>query len=147
VSVQGYAIGVWDTRYQTLVALDVELLRIAVLGAKALRVIDATIRIPANTNTGEATVYQGDTQLVVKKMEFTVPSGVTIASITLDIDGNVATIPFVNPLDFEAVFGAKVYGTVIRVRLEATANVTADTDIAVKIYGFDAGKTQIPSVV
>jgi hypothetical protein len=135
------------TRYQTLVALDVELLRIAVLGAKALRVIDATIRIPANTNAGEATVYQSDSQLVVKKIEFTVPSGVTIDKITLDIDGNVATIPFTNPLDFEAVFGAKVYGTVIRIRLEATAPVTADTDIAVKIFGFDAGRVQIPSAV
>jgi hypothetical protein len=67
MSLQGYAIGVWDTRYQTLVALDIELLRIAILGTKTLRVINATIRIPANTNTGEATVYQGNTQLVIKR--------------------------------------------------------------------------------
>jgi hypothetical protein len=40
-----------------------------------------------------------------------------------------------------------VYGTVIRIRLEASANVSSDTDVAVKIYGFDAGLTQIPSTV
>ena len=144
MSVPGVVLGVWDPRYNTAVAIDAEVLRLIALGTKTPVVVTKTLTIASGNSEGEVTVWEKDSQLVVKRLKFTVPSGVTITSIVLDIDGNTVTIDYADEVDLEEVFGSKVYGTVIKVKLVASAAVSSDTDITVKVYGYDAGKTQIP---
>jgi len=146
MSVPGLALGIWDSKYQTLTAIDAELLRIYALGTKLPKVVSESITIAANETTGEKTVWNSDDQLVIKKIEFTVPSGLTVTKVTLDIDGNTVELDYASSIDIEQVFGAKVYGNVIKIKLTVDTAPSSDQNVDVKIYGFNAGKTQIPGV-
>jgi len=144
MSVPGLALGAWDSKYQTLVAIDVEILRLLVLGTKKPTVISDSITIANGSTTGEKTVWSSEDQLVIKKLEFTVPSGLTVTKVTLDIDGTTVEIPFANTIDLEEVFGSKVYGNTIKIKLTVETAPSSDQNVDVKIYGFNAGKVQIP---
>ena len=145
MSVPGLALGAWDSKYQTLVALDVELLRLLVLGTKNPKVVTGSVTIRSGETEGESTIWSSEDQLVIKRIEFTVPSGITVTEVTLDIDGTTVTVPYASTITPEELFGNTIYGNIIKIKLKVETAPTSDQTIDVKIYGYNAGKVQIPS--
>lgn len=145
MSVPAIAPALYDSKYGTWVALDVELLRLLALGAKALVDLSINTTVQANTNTSNTVdVWKSDNQLVIKYIDVRgVPSGNSVAKVTLIVDGNSMDITQLG--DLEANYGIKIYGTVIQVQVTLASNVTSNTTLTVVVRGYNAGKVQVPS--